>query len=428
MFGDLLTVTDPKGGDARWEPQRRDFAHRSRIDLGSKARFASAINQRLGVADVYAEPFAGSLAVLLNRRPAKREVVCDRNGFICNFWRAIRWDPDAVAEAADWPTVHQDLTARHRWLVDWGAEHAKRLVADPRFYDPEAAGWWAWGASNWIGQDWCQARGDTSVGFVNKPWNGRGVHSIPDKRPATNDHPQSRGCAPSTSYRGVWATSHPEERGVRPNEGYPDKVPHAGSEPYDRRGIRPDGDGRGRDQIPFVSDKPRDNMRVGNGVRDTVPFNASVAGRNPGTRAAGDRLRPWFQDLADRLRNVIVLNRDWTSALTPTLLCDTPSQPGYSQAILLDPPYRTHRRSKSLYVSDHDGTSDAVAEAAYEWALKHGDRYRLAYCCHTGDFPVPDGWDAITSAVEERKLAEQIIFSPPCVAMRKQAGLFEEAS
>ena len=38
-----------------------------------------------------------------------------------------------------------------------------------------------------------------------------------------------------------------------------------------------------------------------------------------------------------------------------------------------------------------------------QWALKHGDRYRIAYCCHADDFEVPDGWDAMTRGFKGRR-------------------------
>ena len=57
---------------------------------GGKARWAPLIWERLGNPTVYVEPFAGSLAVLLSRTggAGPREIVCDLDGMICNFWRA----------------------------------------------------------------------------------------------------------------------------------------------------------------------------------------------------------------------------------------------------------------------------------------------------------------------------------------------------
>ena len=111
--------------------------------FGGKKRWADHIWSKFGKADVYIEPFAGSLAVLLaNRFPAKREVVCDKDGLICNFWRAITSDPEQTAHWADYPTIHQDLTARHKWLKQWAREHSSQLSENADYYDAKAAGWW----------------------------------------------------------------------------------------------------------------------------------------------------------------------------------------------------------------------------------------------------------------------------------------------
>ena len=108
---------------------------------------------------MYVEPFAGSLACLLARPDGagQREIVCDLDGGISNFWRAVTADPDAVAAWADYPTFHADLTARHKWLRAWFAENSARLSDDPHFYCAKAAGWWVWGISLWIGGGWCNA-------------------------------------------------------------------------------------------------------------------------------------------------------------------------------------------------------------------------------------------------------------------------------
>ena len=107
----------------------------------------------------------------------------------------------------------------------------------------------------------------------------------------------------------------------------------------------------------------------------------------------------WFRAIQERLKGVIVLNRGWESALTPTLLMHTPTSPKPPVGILLDPPYLTTDRQSELYGSDADGSSSDVATAAYAWAIANGDRFRIAYCCHEGDFPVPDGWTFITGVV-----------------------------
>ena len=60
--------------------------------FGAKRRWAELVWERFGDdLGAYVEPFAGSLAVLLHREtPVPREVVCDLDGALCNFWRALR--------------------------------------------------------------------------------------------------------------------------------------------------------------------------------------------------------------------------------------------------------------------------------------------------------------------------------------------------
>ncbi|HSV27315.1 MAG TPA: DNA adenine methylase [Sedimentisphaerales bacterium] len=47
----------------------------------------------------YCEPFAGSAAVLLNRKPSPVETYNDLDGEVCNFFRVLRDQKDALAEA-----------------------------------------------------------------------------------------------------------------------------------------------------------------------------------------------------------------------------------------------------------------------------------------------------------------------------------------
>ena len=130
--------------------------------FGGKSRISSLVWRELG-ADVpnYVEPFAGSLAVLLARPggAGRIETVNDLDGYIANFWRALAWAPDEVAHHADWPVNEADLHARHAWLVERRGDLTERLMGDPRWFDSEAAGWWVWGISCWIGSGWCSGEG-----------------------------------------------------------------------------------------------------------------------------------------------------------------------------------------------------------------------------------------------------------------------------
>jgi DNA adenine methylase len=132
--------------------------------FGGKSRAASLIWERLGNVDNYVEPFAGSLAILLNRpTPPGTETVNDYDRYVANFWRAVQADPDAVAEAADWPVNENDLESRHLWLITEGRKQLAALMATPDGYCPTIAGWWAWGQCAWIGSGWCSGEGPWQV-------------------------------------------------------------------------------------------------------------------------------------------------------------------------------------------------------------------------------------------------------------------------
>ena len=288
---------------------------------GGKRRWARMVWDRLGNPDVYLEPCGGSLAVLLGRPHQPRtEVVCDTSGLVCNFWRAMQRDHEGVAREADYPTIHQDLTARQTWLVEWSRENAGRLSHDPMHFDVRAAGWWAWGACSWIGSGWCLTENE--------------------KRPRV-----------------------------------------------------PDGSGVGVQAQRFELE---------------------------GEIGTGERLIPWFQALAQRLARVVVLNRDWKAALTPTVLQEhLRNAPQVS--ILLDPPYRTEGRNHTLYESDLDGTSDRTAEETWEWARFTGEKYRIAYACREGDVEPPGNWETLTMEFpgvrrpDRREIREMFLFSPACI-------------
>lgn len=165
---------------------------------GGKSAVAADVWARFGDPANYIEPFFGSGAVLL-KRPAppdgarRIETVNDMDGLLVNFWRAVKADPEAVASFADWPVFEIELHARHRWLVARKPDLAERLVADPDWFDAQAAGWWLWGVSCWIGPDFAAPRhakakrpiprGDPGWCYGSLPTltgHGRGVNVIPD--------------------------------------------------------------------------------------------------------------------------------------------------------------------------------------------------------------------------------------------------------
>lgn len=63
---------------------------------GGKSRIADQIVALLPDHEYYVEPFAGSLAVLLAKPPARMEVVNDLDSRLMTFWRVLRERPDEL--------------------------------------------------------------------------------------------------------------------------------------------------------------------------------------------------------------------------------------------------------------------------------------------------------------------------------------------
>lgn len=143
----------------------------------------------LGDVDNYVEPFAGSLAVLLERPEdhdgiaTGAETVNDADAYLANLWRAIVADPENVAKWADWPVNETDLFARHLWLVNEGKARLSSMEADPDFYDAKVAGWYVWGLCAWIGSGWCSGTGPWRAGDDGRPHLGNAGQGVNRKLP-----------------------------------------------------------------------------------------------------------------------------------------------------------------------------------------------------------------------------------------------------
>ena len=218
--------------------------------FGGKSNACEKVWQAFGHVDNYVEPFAGSAAMLLGAPAGKRvETINDFDGMVANFWRAIAADPEAVAHHADWPVNENDLFARHSWLVRQRQNLTEQLHADPEWFDAKAAGWWCWGACNWIGTGWCSGDG---------PW----IHNGEKLTKA------DRGDA---------------------GQGINRKLPHLGDA---GQGINP---GVNR-QMPALSGG---NGFIGRGLQRATPL------------PRGEFIREWFDLLHARLRDVRVTCGDW---------------------------------------------------------------------------------------------------------------------
>lgn len=338
--------------------------------FGGKSRAAPLIWEALGDVRNYVEPFAGSLAVLLSRpHEARIETVNDLDCYLANFWRAVAADPHDVARWADWPVNEADLHARHAWLVD-RAEFRERLRTDPEFYDPQIAGWWAWGLSCWIGGGWCNAASAGKGAHRQIPdlngEGGKGVHRTRQKIPNV-DGQGARGV-----HKQLDGGAGPSAR--RPNMG--------GS-----------GGGQGV-QSPTV-------------VREL------------------DGLVTWFEALAARLRRVRVVCGDWKRVLTPAVL----RSHGGATGIVLDPPYDQGERADNLYAHESE-----VSAAVREWALEHGSDpdLRIVLCGYEGEHEMPSSWRVVEWSTSggyaraergrENRHRERLWLSPACLS--EQGRLF----
>jgi hypothetical protein len=161
--------------------------------FGGKSRIAPEVWRRFGAVRNYVEPFLGGGAILLLRPPESWpedvigvETANDINAWRCNFWGAVKADPDAVARHAADPVSELDLHARGDALFYRGVrigekrgvrvllpdEFCERLRADEDYCDAKIAGWWVWGQCSWIGDAW----GRTSCRSRPHLGGGKGVN------------------------------------------------------------------------------------------------------------------------------------------------------------------------------------------------------------------------------------------------------------
>ena len=351
--------------------------------FGGKSRVAALVWSRLGDVRNYVEPFAGSLAMLLNRpHEPQIETVNDITSFIANFWRAMKFDPQAVARFADDPVNECDLHSRHAWLVRSRKARAElaRVRRDPHYFNAKIAGWWCWGACMWIGSGWCDER-----------------QQIP--------HMDGR-YQPSSS-----AVVAAELHQKRPN--FPDGS--AGS-----RGVI-------SSQIPELTGS--------GGIHGNYALTNCELRRR--------WLIDWFQRLRDRLRPVRVCCGHWNrvcdSESTLTRLGTT--------GVFLDPPYRKRlacgkqNRAPHIYANDKSQDVDKLVDEVQAWCLKWGDNrdIRIAVCGLEGEYAELDaaGWDKVAwkslggygnrNKNNDNAERERIWFSRYCLSgtEHKQAELFE---
>jgi site-specific DNA-adenine methylase len=127
---------------------------------GGKTLAAPLIWQALGNPNNYVDAFFGAGAPLFLRpHPPGVETINDKDAFVCNVFRALQVDPDAVAHWCGFPVNEAQLHAVHTWLVGQRETFTARLMGDPDYYDAQIAGRWLYGICAWIGRDWCTGKG-----------------------------------------------------------------------------------------------------------------------------------------------------------------------------------------------------------------------------------------------------------------------------
>ena len=358
--------------------------------FGGKSRAASLVWERFGACVNYVEPFAGSLAVLLacpeDRRP-RVETVNDANAFLANFWRATRADPEGVARAADWPVNECDLHARHRDLLRRGPA-LRALLEDPHAFDVEAAAWWVWGASAWIGSGWCEEGRKPSEqlpllgakGPEGRPQEatGSGIHAAGMRGPSRK-LPNLAGSTASDGRADPACANHGAGIHAANARGPSRQLPNIGAVNY---GDRPTDGGRGT--------------------------------HSPERRT---RLFDIFAALSERLRHVRVTCGDWSRICTPAVTY----RHGLT-AVFLDPPYDGF---EGLYGATEAG--EPLSAKVRAWALEHADRkdMRIALCGYEGEHDLP-GWECVpwkakggysnqAEGENENAKRERLWFSPACL-------------
>jgi len=370
----------------------------------------------------FVDPFFGSGAPLLGAPwPADRtETVNDIDGLLCNFWRALQADPEAVAHHADWPVSELDLHARHRWLVDRRAD-TEQLLANPEYYDAKAAGWWVWGISQWIGSGWCPPHGAASEKMPHVGDAGMGVHR------RMNAHANLWKARPDLSSNGRGdaaprlAHKRPHLGGTNTNaDGTPGKaggkgifrprlsqqMPHLGGDRDAGRGVHRKSLSQ---KIPKIGANGHGADSMSSGVMRQELRESS-------------NLLEYFYALADRLRRVRVICGDWSRVLGPSVTW----RHGLT-AVFLDPPYVQAGRA------DVYGFESRVFDLVRAWALENGDNplLRIAICGY--DFEMPEGWELVRWKAaggysgqgegrgRENAHKECIWFSPHCINLKEHA-------
>lgn len=112
---------------------------------GGKTTLAPQIAAMLPTHEHYVEPFAGSLAVLLAKKPSRAETVNDLDGDLMTFWRVLRDRPDELERVcALTPHSRAELAVAKDLAVEDDLERARRVfvrLTQSRSHSMKQAGW-----------------------------------------------------------------------------------------------------------------------------------------------------------------------------------------------------------------------------------------------------------------------------------------------
>jgi len=337
----------------------KDALHPPFPYFGGKWRAAARIWEALGDPSGYVEPFAGSAAVLLARKPfagRRVETINDADGWLINAWRAIQHDPTTVARHAWGPVSEIDYHARLAWLQERRTpDLVSWLEGDPEAYDAKAAGWWLYVVACGIGDP-----------FGAGPW--RVIDGHLRKLPHLGD--AGRGVNRALPHLGNAGRGVNRELPHLGNagRGVNRALPHLGDA----------GQGVNR-ELPHLGDAGQgDQAQATPAAASTVSYPTS---------ATQQRLAAYLAGLSRRLERVRITCGDWRRVLTPSVTRSGTGGDG-GRAIFLDPPYAT---SGDLY-SHGD---NAISADVRDWCLSRDARgLRIVLCGYDAEHDdlLTHGW------------------------------------
>lgn len=123
------------------QPVKPPFAY-----YGGKTTLAPTIAELLPEHEHYVEPFAGSLAVLLAKKPSRAETVNDLDGDLVTFWRVLRDRTEDLERVCSLtPHSRGELSIAADLDITDDLERARRVfvrLTQSRSHSMKQTGWW----------------------------------------------------------------------------------------------------------------------------------------------------------------------------------------------------------------------------------------------------------------------------------------------